>query len=91
MISTAAGWALPDLTGAILLMEAVEMRLGQIDRLLTMLRKAGHLDNIAGVAVASSRIAARARWTCCAITFIGSASDLGGLPFGHERSPSPCR
>ena len=32
MVSTAAGWALPDLAGAILLLEAVTMHVGQVDR-----------------------------------------------------------
>jgi muramoyltetrapeptide carboxypeptidase len=39
MIATGAGWALPDLHGAILFVEAVELYLGQVDRQLTMLRK----------------------------------------------------
>ncbi len=51
MVSTAAGWSLPSLKGAILLLEAVNMHLGQVDRQLTMLRKAGHLKGLAGVAV----------------------------------------
>jgi muramoyltetrapeptide carboxypeptidase len=51
MVSTAAGWALPDLAGAILLLEAVTMHVGQVDRQLTMLRKAGHLNGIAGIAL----------------------------------------
>lgn len=51
MIATAAGWALPDLDGAILLLEDVDKRLGFIDRQLTMLEKAGHLKGIRGVAV----------------------------------------
>jgi muramoyltetrapeptide carboxypeptidase len=51
MIATGAGWALPDLHGAILFIEAVELYLGQVDRQLTMLPKAGHLDGFSGVAV----------------------------------------
>jgi len=50
-IAACAGWALPRLDGAILLLEAVEMQPGQVDRQLTMLRKAGHLDGVAGIAV----------------------------------------
>lgn len=50
-IAACAGWALPRLDGAILLLEAVEMQIGQVDRQLTMLSKAGHLDGVAGVAV----------------------------------------
>lgn len=51
LIGTTAGWALPSLKGAILLLEDVDKRLGFIDRQLTMLTNAGHLDGIVGVAV----------------------------------------
>ena len=51
MVSTAAGWALPDLRGAILFLEAVDLYLGQVDRQLTMLRNGGHLRGLAGVAL----------------------------------------
>jgi muramoyltetrapeptide carboxypeptidase len=95
-IATAAGWALPKLEGAILLLEAFNLRLGHIDRQLTMLSKAGHLDGLAGVAVG--------QYTKCG----GHASEaadrdtlwvlqdrlsglgvpiLGGLPIGHGRHP----
>ncbi|MFX8266482.1 hypothetical protein ABTL47_19230, partial [Acinetobacter baumannii] len=50
-IAAGAGWALPPLAGAVLLLEAVNMGVGQVDRLLTMLRKAGHLDGVVGVAL----------------------------------------
>ena len=97
-IATAAGWALPDFAGAILLLEAVNLRLGHIDRQLTMLRNAGILRNIAGIAIG--------QYTGC-----GSATDpttdsrcteidvlrdrlgdlgvpiLGGLPIGHGEDP----
>lgn len=84
MIGTAAGWALPDLAGAILLLEAVSMRYGQLDRMLTMLRKAGHLDGVLGVAIG--------QFTDCSSGTIGVLRDhlgalgvplLGGLPLGH--------
>lgn len=51
MVTTGAGWALPRLGGCILLLEAVNMFLGQVDRQLSMLRKAGHLDGVAGIAL----------------------------------------
>jgi muramoyltetrapeptide carboxypeptidase len=88
MIATAAGWALPDLAGAILLLEGINMRLGQTDRLLTMLRKAGHLDGVAGVAIG--------QFTDCASGTIALLRDqlnalgvplLGGLPLGHGATP----
>ncbi|TXI10865.1 MAG: LD-carboxypeptidase [Rhizobium sp.] len=51
MVTTSAGWALPDLHGAILLLEAIGLYPGQVDRQMTMLRKAGHLDGLAGAAI----------------------------------------
>ena len=50
-MSAVAGWALPSLKGAILLIEAVNTGPGVMDSLLTMLRKAGHLTGLAGIAV----------------------------------------
>jgi muramoyltetrapeptide carboxypeptidase len=97
-MATAAGWCLPDFNGAILLIEATNLRLGHIDRQLTMLKRSGVLDGIAGVAIG--------QYTDC-----GSATDpttnvrcteidilrdqfggldvpiLGGLPIGHGRNP----
>ena len=97
-LATAAGWALPSLDGAILLLEAVNLRLGHIDRQLTMLRNAGLLRDVAGIAIG--------QYTDC-----GSATDpttdvrcteidvlrnrlgdlgvpiLGGLPIGHGTNP----
>ena len=88
MVATSAGWNLPNLSGAILLLEAANMHVGQVDRQLTMLRKAGHLTDLAAVALGQ---------------FTGFDSDssfpvidllrehldqlavpvLGGLPIGH--------
>lgn len=88
MIGTAAGWALPELAGAILLLEAVSMRYGQLDRMLTMLRNAGHLDGIGGVVIG--------QFTDCSSGTIGVLRDhlcalgvplLGGLPLGHGLTP----
>jgi len=97
-VVTAAGWALPSLAGAILLLEAVNMRLGHIDRQLTTLRNTGRLRGLAGIAIG--------QYTDC-----GSATDpttdvrcteidvvrdrlgdlrvpmLGGLPIGHGKNP----
>lgn len=50
-MSAVAGWALPSLQGAILLIEAVKTGPGAMDSQLTMLRKAGHLAGLAGIAV----------------------------------------
>lgn len=92
MVATAAGWALPNLAGAILLLEAVNMHIGQVDRQLTMLRKGGHLDGIVGIALG--------QFTgfdmTASITVVDLLRDhlerlsvpiVGGLPLGHGRAP----
>ncbi|MFG1991712.1 LD-carboxypeptidase [Actinoplanes sp. NPDC048988] len=50
-VAAAAGWVLPSLSGAILLLEGDGLAAGRIDRQLTMLRNAGRLDGLRGVAV----------------------------------------
>jgi muramoyltetrapeptide carboxypeptidase len=92
MVSTAAGWVLPDLRGAILLLEAVNMHVGQVDRQLTMLRKAGHLRGLVGVALGqftgfdlnrdySVIDVLREHLATLAVPI------LGGLPLGHGSKP----
>jgi muramoyltetrapeptide carboxypeptidase len=92
LLSTAAGWALPDLGGAILLLEAVDQYLGQIDRQLTMLRNGGHLAGIVGVAVGQFEKCPPSK----GVTVVELLRDhlraldvpvLGGLPIGHGRAP----
>ncbi|MDL2400466.1 S66 peptidase family protein [Rhizobium mayense] len=92
MVATAAGWALPDLHGAILLLEAVNMYRGQVDRQLTMLRKAGHLNGLAGVAIGQfTRFEFDRRFSV--IDILREHLDaldvpvLAGLPLGHGHSP----
>lgn len=51
MIATSAGWALPPLRDAILLIESAGLGIGQFDRALTMLVRARHLNGIAGVVI----------------------------------------
>lgn len=92
LLAIASGWAMPSLDGAILLLEAVNLRLGHIDRQLTMLTNSGVFDGIAGVAVG--------QYTGCGpdVTTQGDWSTLdvlrdrlhrlnvpilGGLPIGH--------
>jgi muramoyltetrapeptide carboxypeptidase len=93
MIATGAGWALPDLHGAILFVEAVDLYLGQVDRQLTMLRNAGHLDGVAGIAVGQFTKFNPSK----GVTIIGLLRDhllrlgvpiLGGLPLGHGDRPA---
>ena len=95
-IATAAGWALPKLNGTILLLEAFNMQLGHIDRQLTMLSKAGHLDGLVGVAVGQyTKCGAHAAEAADPDTLwvlrdrLGGLGVpiLGGLPIGHGRHP----
>lgn len=92
MIATAAGWALPALSGAILLIEAVGMYLGQLDRQLTMLRKGGHLDGLAGIAIGQfTDIKASDDLTVIDLLLDHlrrlDVPILGGLPLGHGQRP----
>lgn len=97
-LATSAGWALPTLEGAILLLEAFNLRLGHIDRQLTMLRNAGHISGLVGVAIG--------QYTECGpepnepktwsylpvlrdhLNHVG-VPVLGGLPIGHGQNPHP--
>lgn len=88
MLITAAGWALPSLRGAILFIEAVNMQRGQLDRGLTMLRKAGHLDGVAGIAIGQFvgfDLSLRVNAIDILRDHLASldAPILGGLPVGH--------
>ncbi len=93
MVAASAGWALPDMHGAILLLEAIGLYPGQVDRQMTMLRKAGHLNGLAGVAIG--------QFTHFEFDRPYSVIDilrehlaelnvpiLGGLPLGHGNSPA---
>lgn len=88
MVTTCAGWALPPLGGAILLLEAVGMFLGAIDRQLTLLRKGGHLDGVAGIALGQfTDITPSGSWSI--VDLVRQHFEplgvpiLGGLPLGH--------
>ena len=93
LVATSAGWNLPTLSGAILLLEAIDMPIGQVDRQLTMLRKAGHLTGVAAVAIG--------RFTGfdpnASVPIIDLLREhldrlavpvLGGLPLGHGDRPA---
>jgi muramoyltetrapeptide carboxypeptidase len=96
LMATAAGWMLPSFKGAILLIEAVGLRLGHIDRQLTMLKNAGHLDGIVGIAVGqytncTSDATTQGDWTAMDVLRdrlprLG-VPILGGLPIGHGDNP----
>ena len=88
MVATAAGWCLPKLNGAILLNEAVNQAIGSIDRQLSMLRKAGHLSGLAGVAVGQFTDISEDTLNMVG-EHIGKLNVpiLGGLPLGHGDNP----
>jgi muramoyltetrapeptide carboxypeptidase len=50
-LATAAGWILPSLHEAILLLEGQSLSAAQIDRQLTMLNRTGRLQGVSGVAL----------------------------------------
>lgn len=92
MVATAAGWALPSLKGAILLLEDVDKRLGFIDRQLTMLKNAGYLEGLRGIAVGRYYLCGSDATTQGDWTAIDVLRDrlhrlgvpvLGGLTLGH--------
>lgn len=92
MIVTAAGWTLPDLNDAILLIEAVQMGLGQLDRSLTRLIKAGALSGLRGIAIGQfTGIKASHGWDAIDVLRDRLAPlgipMLGGLPLGHGAGP----
>ncbi|SCL42539.1 muramoyltetrapeptide carboxypeptidase [Micromonospora aurantiaca] len=79
---------MPDLTGAILLVEEVQEPPYKIDRMLTHLRRCGALDGIAGVAVGQFTECADGWETTVVDVLTDRLGDLGvpvlgGLPIGH--------
>jgi muramoyltetrapeptide carboxypeptidase len=91
-LAIAAGWTLPPLSGAIWLLEGVAMGLGHVDRQLTMLARAGHLDGLAGVAVGEFiDCSTHSEWTVIDVLKdhlhgLG-VPVIGGLAVGHGRNP----
>ncbi|MET8373714.1 S66 peptidase family protein [Micromonospora profundi] len=79
---------LPDLTGAVLLIEDVQEPPYKVDRMLTQLRRAGALDGLAGVAVGQFTDCADG-WDTTVTDVLGERLGdlgvpvLGGLPIGH--------
>lgn len=97
-IATAAGWVLPDFDKAILLIEATNMRVGHIDRQLTMLINSGIIKNVVGVAVGQYTECGNATdpsgsTKCTEIDILRDrfvqlgVPVLGGLPIGHGKNP----
>lgn len=89
MVTTTAGWGLPDLKDKILLLEAVNMYLGQVDRQLSMLSKGGYLDGVSGIALGQFTDF-KANGSLTIIDLLREhlvpldVPILGGLPLGHE-------
>ncbi|HEX6970012.1 MAG TPA: LD-carboxypeptidase [Micromonosporaceae bacterium] len=88
IVSSIGTPGMPDLTGAILLIEDVDEPPYKVDRMLTQLRRCGALNGIAGVAVG--------QFTGCVDRWPVTVADvlaerlgdlgvpvLGGLPIGH--------
>ncbi len=97
-IATAAGWALPNFDQAILLIEATNMRIGHIDRQLTMLLNSGTIKNIVGIAIGQYTDCGNATdptgtTKCTEIDVLRDRFGqlgvpiLGGLPIGHGKNP----
>ncbi len=89
MIASSAGWALPSMIGAILPIESDGIAIGQFERDLTMLVRAGHFDGIAGVAIGHvSRTPPNPPITAEEILRRNlddfDVPILGGLPIGHH-------
>jgi muramoyltetrapeptide carboxypeptidase len=79
---------MPDLTGAVLLVEEVQEPPYKVDRMLTQLRRCGALDGVAGVAVGQFTDCADGWETTVADVLGERLGDLGvpvlgGLPIGH--------
>jgi len=97
-IATAAGWALPSFDKAILLIEATNMRIGHIDRQLTMLINSGIIKNVMGIAIGQYTECGNATdptgtTKCTEIDILRDRFGqlgvpiLGGLPIGHGKNP----
>jgi muramoyltetrapeptide carboxypeptidase len=94
MIGRAIGWACPSFADAILLLEAVDTEIGQIDAVLTELRRAGCLDGLKGFAVGQFIRSAEpklGKWSVIDVLYdhfsAWEVPVLGGLPIGHGPQP----
>ncbi len=97
-VGISAGWALPNLDGAILLLEVYGLPRGHIDRQLTMLMNTGIIRNVVGVAIGqytdcSSTTDTAHNLHCTEIDILRdrlgklNVPILGGLPIGHGKNP----
>ncbi len=98
-LATSAGWGLPDMKGAILLIEAFNQRYGHLDRQLTMLINSGIIRDVAGIAIGQYTGCGNAAdptgtpLNCSEIDILRDRLGrlgvpvLGGLPIGHGQHP----
>jgi muramoyltetrapeptide carboxypeptidase len=90
LIGKSVGWACPSFSGAILLIEAIDTFIGQIDSTLTQLRRAGYLDGLKGIVVGQfirSADPKPGKWSVIDVLY-DHLNDfgvpvLGGIPVGH--------
>ena len=93
VIGRSVGWACPSFAGSILLIEAIDTYIGQIDATLRQLRRSGCLDGLKGVAVGSSSAPQRpspasGRLSMSCMTWQSWECPYeGGLPIGHGPHP----
>ncbi|HEY3454331.1 MAG TPA: LD-carboxypeptidase [Bryobacteraceae bacterium] len=94
VIGRSVGWACPSFAGSILLIEAIDTYIGQIDATLTQLRRSGCLDGLKGVAVGQFIRSAEpkpGKWSVIDVLYdqLGELGVpvLGGLPIGHGPHP----
>jgi muramoyltetrapeptide carboxypeptidase len=94
MIGMAVGWICPRFAGAILLLEAIDMYIGHVDRTLTQLLRSGMLDGVSGVAIGQFIRCGedrRGKWSVVDVLQDRLAPlgvpILGGLPIGHGQHP----
>jgi muramoyltetrapeptide carboxypeptidase len=94
VIGRAVGWACPNFAGCILLLEAVDTFIGQIDATLTQLRRSGCLDGVTGIAIGQFIRSAEpkpGKWSVIDVLRDHLAGlgvpVLGGLPIGHGPHP----
>ena len=92
LTSTIGTRDLPDLRGAILLLEEVEEPPYKVDRMLTQLRRAGVLSEVAGIAVGQFTRCTDLWPVTVAEVLTERLADLGvpvlgGLPVGHGFGP----
>lgn len=92
LIAAMAGWGLPSFRDAIVLFEAVNMSLEDVDRTLLSLIKGGHLDGVRGFAIAQFT-GFKSHGSFTVMDLLREYLEplgvpiLGGLALGHGANP----